>query len=46
VTALGIKTGPRVGELLKGVAAWWEAGDFRADRKACLAELKRRAKET
>lgn len=44
VTALRIKPGPRVGELLKEVAAWWEAGDFRADRKACLAELRARAK--
>ena len=45
VTALRIQPGPRVGALLKELAAWWEAGDFRADRKACLAELKRRAKE-
>ncbi|HLJ21355.1 MAG TPA: CCA tRNA nucleotidyltransferase [Stellaceae bacterium] len=45
VTALRIKQGPRVGELLKEVAAWWEAGDFRADRKACLAELRARAKQ-
>ena len=43
-TALRIKPGPRIGELLKGVAEWWEAGDFRADRAACLAELKARAK--
>ena len=46
VTALRIKPGPRIGELLAGVAAWWEAGDFRADRKACLAELKARAKQS
>jgi len=45
VTALRIKPGPRIGELLAGVAAWWEAGDFRADRKACLAELKARARQ-
>jgi len=44
VTALRIKPGPRVGALLKEVAAWWEAGDFRADRAACLAELEARAK--
>jgi poly(A) polymerase len=44
--ALGIKPGPRVGELLAEVGAWWEAGDFRADRKACLAELKARAKHS
>lgn len=42
VTALRIKPGPRVGELLAAVAAWWEASDFRADRKACLAQLKAR----
>ena len=42
VTAFGVKSGPRVGELLKGLAEWWESGDFRADRKACLRELKRR----
>jgi poly(A) polymerase len=46
VTALRIKPGPRVGELLKSLAEWWEAGDFRADRKACLSELKRRAKSS
>jgi poly(A) polymerase len=46
VTALRIKPGPRIGELLASVAAWWEAGDFRANRKACLAELKVRAKQS
>jgi poly(A) polymerase len=45
VTALGIKAGPRVGELLKSIAVWWEEGDFRSDRRACLAELRKRAKE-
>ncbi|MGH7124504.1 MAG: CCA tRNA nucleotidyltransferase, partial [Stellaceae bacterium] len=44
VTALRVKPGPHVGELLKEVAVWWEAGDFRADRKACLAELRARAR--
>ena len=44
--ALGIKPGPRIGELLAEVGAWWEAGDFRADRNACLAELKARAKRS
>ncbi|HKX09417.1 MAG TPA: CCA tRNA nucleotidyltransferase [Stellaceae bacterium] len=44
VTALRIKPGPRVGELLKRLTEWWEAGDFRAGRGACLAELKKRAK--
>jgi poly(A) polymerase len=41
--AFGIKAGPRVGELLKAVETWWIEGDFRADRKACLAEAKKRA---
>jgi poly(A) polymerase len=40
VTALGIPPGPRVGGLLDAVRAWWEAGDFTADRAACLARLK------
>jgi len=37
--ALGA-AGPRVGELLREVEAWWEAGDFVADRDACLARLR------
>jgi poly(A) polymerase len=40
VTALGIPPGPRVGRLLEAVREWWEAGDFTADRAACLAYLK------
>jgi poly(A) polymerase len=43
VTALGLPAGPEVGRLLKELEAWWEAGDYRADRAACLDELKRRA---
>jgi poly(A) polymerase len=39
VTALGISPGPRVGSLLAAVQGWWEAGDFTADRAACLAYL-------
>ena len=39
VTALGIPPGPRVGRLLDAVREWWEAGDFTADREACLAYL-------
>jgi poly(A) polymerase len=42
VIAVGVPPGPAVGDLLAAVEAWWEAGDFRADRKACLAELKAR----
>jgi poly(A) polymerase len=39
VTKLGIPAGPAVGDALAAVKAWWEAGDFRADRKECLAHL-------
>ncbi len=39
VTALGVPAGPRVGALLGAVEAWWEDGDYRADRKACLGKL-------
>lgn len=40
---LGLKPGPRIGALLAEVEEWWIAGDFTADRAACLAELERRA---
>lgn len=43
VTALGVPAGPEIGRLLKEVEEWWIAGDFQADRRAALAELKRRA---
>ncbi len=39
VTRLGVPPGPAVGQLLAAIEEWWEAGDFRADRKACLARL-------
>jgi poly(A) polymerase len=38
--ALGVVPGPRLGDLLKAVETWWEAGDFTADRDACLAHLR------
>jgi poly(A) polymerase len=41
---LGLKPGPKVGALLDQVERWWIAGDFAADRHACLAELERLAK--
>jgi poly(A) polymerase len=41
--ALGVAPGPEMGKLLKAIEAWWIEGDFRAEREACLAELKRRA---
>jgi poly(A) polymerase len=42
LTARGMAPGPAVGRLLAALEAWWEAGDFRAGRTACLAELDRR----
>ncbi len=42
LTKLGMKPGPELGQLLHDLAAWWETGDFRAKRKDCLAEAKRR----
>jgi poly(A) polymerase len=39
VIATGIPPGPRVGWLLAKLHDWWEAGDFRAGRAACLARL-------
>jgi poly(A) polymerase len=39
VAELGVPEGPEVGHLLTAVRSWWEAGDFRADRAACLAKL-------
>jgi len=42
VTARGVAAGPEVGRLLAALEAWWEAGDFHADREQCLAELARR----
>ena len=41
---LGLKPGPKVGALIAEVERWWIAGDFTADRAACLAELARLAK--
>ncbi|MGE4220003.1 MAG: CCA tRNA nucleotidyltransferase, partial [Alphaproteobacteria bacterium] len=43
VMALGIPAGPRVGELLGAVEAWWVAADFAPDRAACLARLRENA---
>jgi poly(A) polymerase len=41
---LGLTPGPKVGALLDSVERWWIAGDFVADRDACLAELERLAR--
>jgi poly(A) polymerase len=40
VRALGVPAGPEVGRLLGEIEAWWIAGDFQADRAACLERLK------
>ncbi|MCZ6587843.1 MAG: CCA tRNA nucleotidyltransferase [Alphaproteobacteria bacterium] len=40
VLALGVAAGPAVGRHLATVEEWWIAGDFVADRRACLAELR------
>jgi poly(A) polymerase len=39
VTRLGVRPGEKVGKLLDAVHDWWEAGDYSADRAACLARL-------
>jgi poly(A) polymerase len=41
--ALGVPHGKQVGDLLRAVERWWEEGDYRASREACLDELRRRA---
>jgi poly(A) polymerase len=40
---LGVPPGPAVGRLMATLEDWWIAGDFQADREACLAELRQRA---
>lgn len=37
--ALGLERGPAIGDALRAVEDWWAAGDFTADRKACLEKL-------
>jgi poly(A) polymerase len=41
VVALGVAPGPRVGELLRALEAWWIAGDFAADEATLRAQLQR-----
>jgi poly(A) polymerase len=43
VVDAGVAPGPRVAALLKVLASWWEEGDFRATRAACLAQLRKLA---
>jgi poly(A) polymerase len=40
VMALGVASGPAVGEILAGVEDWWMKQDFRPDRTACLDRAK------
>jgi len=40
VMDMGVGHGPRVGDLLETVEAWWEDGDYRANRIQCLEHLK------
>jgi poly(A) polymerase len=40
LTERGMPPGPDIGRLLGAVRDWWEAGDFQADRAACLARLR------
>jgi poly(A) polymerase len=40
---LGVPPGPAVGRLMATLEDWWIAGDFQANREACLAELQERA---
>jgi poly(A) polymerase len=44
--ALGLAPGPRVGELLRAVEAWWRERDFAPDRDACLVRLRELLGET
>lgn len=39
VLALGYRSGPEVGALLRAVEDWWIAEDFAPDREACRARL-------
>ena len=45
VMALGLPAGPRVGELLRALEAWWIAGDFAADEAALRAKLQELARQ-
>lgn len=41
VLALGVPKGPETGRYLTAVENWWIAENFRPDRDACLAQLKK-----
>ena len=40
VVDLGVGPGPAITDYLMQVEDWWEAGDYKADRLACLAKLR------
>jgi poly(A) polymerase len=40
VMTLGVPAGPRVGELLRALEAWWITGDFKADEATLRAQLR------
>jgi poly(A) polymerase len=40
VLDLGVKRGPRVGEIVRDLENWWIEGDFSASRDQCLARLR------
>jgi poly(A) polymerase len=42
IAALGVPTGPAIGEWLAVIEAWWEQEDYGPNRDACLAELQKR----
>ncbi len=35
----GVAQGPELGRKLSEIEEWWVAGDFKADKKACLAKI-------
>lgn len=39
-TALGVREGPEIGELLEQLQDWWIDRDFQPDREACLDRLR------
>ena len=39
-TELGLEEGPAVGKALKKVEMWWRDGNFQADRRQCINQLK------
>lgn len=43
VLALGVASGPAIGQLLDAVRAWWEESDFKASRDDCLERLRSKA---